>query len=301
MARDAVHLGTAAGLDCATSGPVPRAADDFATLSRILPMAAAPSMLAGPDAGTAAGPPRSGQGGRGPGIQDLPILRDAAPEALRRATERAAWRSYPAGALILDIEDTSSDVFFVVEGAVRVQVRTAGGRELILAELPVGEMFGEIAAIDGEPRTATVTATLPCRLCSLPAEAFLDAATSSPAACLALLRHTTRIFRRQNQRVVEREALPVRLRLCAELLRLSRPRAGATRPGERIISPPPTQQDIAARIGARREAVSRELSDMARHGLVEKVRGGVVIPRPDALAAAITRGEQDAGVRPARG
>lgn len=237
----------------------------------------------------------------GPSVRDLPILRDATPEAAARAAARAVWRSYPAGALIMDIEDVSSDVFFVVEGAVRVQIRTAGGKELILAELPAGGMVGEIAAIDGEPRTATVTAMVPSRLCSLPADAFIDAATSSPAACLALLRHTTRILRRQAQRVVEREALPVRLRLCAELLRLSRPRSGGTRPGERIISPPPPQHEIAARIGARREAVSRELTELARQGSVEKVRAGLVLPNPDALASAIARAEADNGVRPARG
>lgn len=238
---------------------------------------------------------------RGPGVRDLPILRDATPEAAARAAARATWRSYPAGALVMDIEDVSSDVFFVVEGAVRVQIRTAGGRELILAELPAGGMVGEIAAIDGEPRTATVTAMAPSRLCSLPAEAFLDAATSSPAACLALLRHTTRILRRQAQRVLEREALPVRLRLCAELLRLSRPRSGGTRPGERIISPPPPQHDLAARIGARREAVSRELTELVRQGSVEKLRAGLVLPNPDALAGAIAQAEADAGVRPTRG
>ncbi len=238
---------------------------------------------------------------RGPDVGDLPILRDATPAARARAATRALWRSYPAGALIMDVEDVSSDVYFVVEGAVRVQIRTAGGRELILAELQAGGMVGEIAAIDGEPRTATVTAIVASRLCSLPADAFIDAATSSPAACLALLRHTTRILRRQAQRVLEREALPVRLRLCAELLRLSRPRTGGTHPGERIVSPPPPQHEIAARIGARREAVSRELADLVRQGSVEKVRAGLVLPDPDSLASAIARAEADtSGVRPAR-
>ncbi|MBX9700404.1 MAG: helix-turn-helix domain-containing protein, partial [Acetobacteraceae bacterium] len=77
---------------------------------------------------------------------------------------------------------------------------------------------------------------------------------------------------------------PVRQRLSAELLRLSRPRAGSVE--ARIVSPPPVQQDLAARIGARREVVSRELAEMARQGLIEKVRGGIVIPHPEALARA---------------
>jgi len=220
-------------------------------------------------------------------ILDLPILRDAAADAAARAAARANWRSYGAGALILDIEDRGSDVYFVLEGAVRVQMRTPGGRELILTEIQAGGLFGEIAAIDGAPRTATVTALLPTRLCILPAETFLDAACSTPKACLALLRHTTEILRRQARRVLEREALPVRARLCAELLRLSRLRAaGGDGAGKaRIVSPPPVQQDLAARIGARREVVSRELAELGRQGLIEKVRGGIIIPDPDRLQA----------------
>lgn len=217
-------------------------------------------------------------------ILELPILREAAPEAAARAAALANWRSYPAGALILDLEDASTDVFFILEGAVRVQVRTPGGRELILTEIAAGGMFGEIAAIDGAPRTANVTALLATKLCILPAAAFIDAACSTPAASLTLLRHTTGILRRQATRVLEREALPVRARLCAELLRLSRPRTGAAAGAARIVSPPPAQHDLAARIGARREVVSRELNEMARQGLIEKVRGGIVIPRPEALA-----------------
>jgi CRP-like cAMP-binding protein len=219
-------------------------------------------------------------------ILELPILREAAPQAAARAAARAAWRSYPAGALILDIDDASSDVYFIVEGSVLVQMRTAAGKELILGEIPAGGMFGEIAAIDGAPRTANVTARLPTRVCMLPADAFLDAACSSPEACLALLRHATHILRRQAQRVLEREALPVRLRLCAELLRLSRRRqGGAGDAQQRIVSPPPPQHELAARIGARREVVSRELAEMTRQGLIEKVRGGIVIPHPEALGA----------------
>ena len=236
--------------------------------------------------GTAVAPAAESSAVTAKRILDLPILRDATPAAAERAAARARWRSYPAGTLILDIEDRSSDVYFILEGKVRVQMRTPGGRELLLAELAAGGLIGEIAAIDGEPRTASCTAVLPSRLCILPADAFLDAACSSPAASLALLRHTTRILRRQAQRVLEREALPVRQRLCAELLRQSRPRQGAGEGGARIVSPPPAQHDLAARIGARREVVSREMAEMARQGLIEKVRGGIVIPRPAALGVA---------------
>lgn len=218
-------------------------------------------------------------------LGDLPILRDASAAALARAASTATWRSYGAGETILDMADPTSDVWFVLEGRVRILVRTPAGRELILGEVERGAMFGEIAAIDGGGRTAGACAVERSRLCALPAAAFLDAACSTPAASLALLRSVTALLRRQGRRSLEREALPVRLRVCAELLRLSRPRAGA--PDERVVSPPPTHQLLAARIGSRREVVSRELGELFREGLVEKSRGGLVLPRPLALEQAI--------------
>ncbi len=83
--------------------------------------------------------------------------------------------------------------------------------------------------------------------------------------------------RLQTERTLEREALPVRLRLFSELLRLSRPRANA--PGERVVSPPPPHHELAARIGARREVVSRELSEMTREGWLARDRRAIRILR----------------------
>ncbi len=223
-------------------------------------------------------------------LRRMPILRDAAPEALRRAAAAATWRRCPPGAMILNLDDPSQDVWFVVEGAVRIQVRTPSGRELILADINAGGLFGEIAAIDGAPRTAGATALVRSLLCAIPAAAFLDCACSTPAACLALLRTATAMLRRQSTRLLERETLPVRLRIYAELLRLSRPRP--PRPPQveaeaRVVSPPPRQHVLAARIGARREAVSRELSDLLRRGVIGKERGAIVIHRPDILRQAV--------------
>ena len=109
-------------------------------------------------------------------LRGLPILRDASPAALDRVATVAAWRSYAPGELILDAHDASSEVWFVLEGSVRILVRTSAGREMILSELGPGDMFGEVAAIDGAPRTAGVSALSRSRLCKVPAAAFLEAA-----------------------------------------------------------------------------------------------------------------------------
>src|SRR5215813_985158 len=92
----------------------------------------------------------------------------------RHIEERCRWRRYKAGQIILDRDSTSREVFFVAEGAVRVVNYTLSGREVAFADVGVGEYFGELAAIDGLPRTAGVRAIMDSLIGVLPADAFLD-------------------------------------------------------------------------------------------------------------------------------
>lgn len=231
-------------------------------------------------------------------LRALPILRHASKEVLQDIAGLASWRRYAPGGLIVDLEDATNDVWFVLEGVVRIQARTPTGREIILTDIAAGSMFGEVAAIDGARRTASATSLVHSRLCLVPARAFLAAACSTPAASLDLLQHVTAILRRQSTRLLEREALPVRLRIHAELLRLSRPRSGKDLQlldQERIVSPPPRRHILAARIGTRREAVSREIADLMRRGVISRERGGLVIHQPQALSRAL-EAEMEAGM-----
>src|ERR687893_758942 len=184
-----------------------------------------------------------GDGGRGEhgpqtaerpdgGLSRLAFLRDAEPAALAAAAPAARWLAVGPGELVLDFGDTTNDVFFVAEGAVRVMVRTPAGQEVILGDLGPGDVFGEMAAIDGAPRSANVTALHAARLCRLPAAAFLDVALRSPAVGLRVMRALTARLRLLDQRLFEQVVLPVRYRLAAELLRLSRPRAGQGAAGD---------------------------------------------------------------------
>jgi CRP/FNR family transcriptional regulator, cyclic AMP receptor protein len=249
----------------------------------------------GLDSGGGRGPPPAGSGGPdGGGLARLAFLQGAEPAALAAAAPLARWLAVGTGELVLDFGDATDDVFLVAEGAVRVVVRTPLGLEVILGDLGPGEVFGEMAAIDGAPRSASVTALHAARLCRLPAAAFLDLALRSPAVGLRLMRVLTARLRLQDQRLFERDVLPVRHRLASELLRLSRPREGDG-PAGRVVSPPPPQHVLAARIGARRETVSLMLAELAREGLVEVSARAVALPRPEALRAAIDAQLRGAG------
>lgn len=193
--------------------------------------------------------------------------------------------------LIVDFEDDSHDVRFIVSGRVRVILRFATGRESILGEFGDGQFFGEQAAIDGMSRSANVTAMVSTRLLSIPGPVFVDIMRDAPEVAIELLKILSARVRELNIRVAERSFLKAKYRLYSEFLRLSRPRAGHE--GQRIISPPPVQQELAERIGCSREAVSREMAALDRDGIIDRTRGGVVLMDVDELSRRISAGWSD--------
>ena len=218
-----------------------------------------------------------------PSLRQLPFFAGVPEELLRPLANRCRWQTFAQGEVVVDSGDASSEVFFVAEGAVRVVVRTALGYEAILNDLGAGSFFGELAAIDGVARSANVTALQRTRLCAVPGPAFMEVVLASAAAGQRLMRMLAGRLRAKDERLLEFMALPVRQRLMAELLRLSRDRGG----GERALSPPPQQHVLAARIGTRRETVSREMAEMVRAHLISVGRRAIVLHRPEALQAEI--------------
>lgn len=233
----------------------------------------------------------------------IPFFAGASGNTIAGLAARARWRICAAGEVVVDSGEQTDEVYFITEGAVRVVVRTPLGHEAILNDLEAGSFFGELAAIDGLRRSANVTALLRTRLCVVPAATFMDLVLSSPDLGRRLLTLLSTRLRAKDERLIESSTLSVRQRLIAELLRLSRDRGPGERitgeriTGERVLSPPPQQHVLAARIGTRRESVSRELTEMARAGLVTVGRRAIVLHRPDALRAEI-QGRLQGGTHP---
>jgi CRP/FNR family transcriptional regulator, cyclic AMP receptor protein len=196
------------------------------------------------------------------------------------------WKDYEPHELVIDVDDETTDVRFVLSGKVRIIHRIAVGKEVILGEMGEGEFFGEIAAIDGSARSANVTTLTRSRICIMAQKHFLQILRESPDISLQVLRLLARRNRELNMRLAEHSFLQAKHRLYSELLRLSRPRPG--KPAQRSISPPPIQRELAERIGSRREVVSRELNALEKQGLVEKTRGALVLVDPDELQERIS-------------
>lgn len=210
-----------------------------------------------------------------------------------RFEQRCLWKKVEEGQVIVDFDDPSSDVGFLVTGEVRIQIRTAGGKELIFADLHEGEFFGELSAIDGEPRSANVTALTRATICLVGAALFREMLAASPTLSARVMQLLTRRIRELNARLFERSVLDIRHSLYAELLRLSSPRPNAA--PARVVSPPPFHHVLAARVGCRREQITRELGAMVKDGLMQKTRGALVLPNPETLRERINQRMQEAG------
>lgn len=206
---------------------------------------------------------------------EIPLFSPLSKADAEKYTKICLWKEYDANELIIDIDEETTDVRFVVSGMVRVINRFSIGKEVILGEMHKGHFFGELAAIDGETRSANITTLNRSKICIMPQKIFLQIIEDYPAISLNVMRVLTNRIRSLNNRLGEQSFLQAKHRLYAELLRLSKPRLGHE--GQRSISPPPTQKELAERIGTRREVVSRELNSLQKQGIFEKTRGALVL------------------------
>jgi CRP/FNR family cyclic AMP-dependent transcriptional regulator len=215
----------------------------------------------------------------------IPLFRSLAADAVGRLDTQCGWRRAKTKECILDYQDGGADLYFVVQGQVRVLIRATPVKEIILRDIRDGEFFGELAAIDGLPRSAAIVAITDSIIAKMPPAVFRDVVHRHPDVCDQLLGLLASQVRMLANRVNEFGTLDVRARIYRELLRLSRPgRDGDTKA---VISPPPTHAELAARISSHREAVTRELKNLERAGLLERRRGALVLLDPAHLASLI--------------
>ena len=223
-------------------------------------------------------------------LSRVTLLRDAGVD-LDAFEARSRCRPFQPDEVLVDFDDQTTDVFFLITGDVRVLIRTRSGKEVILGEMRAGAVFGELSALDGISRSANVSGLTRGEVCIMSAAVFRELVFSAPVVADRLFRLLTGRVRELDARLMEHTVLDLRHRLYSELLRLSIPRAG--HPVERVVSPPPYHHVLAARIGCRREQVTREFTAMDGEDLIERTRGALVLKRPDILQARVTAAMQE--------
>lgn len=200
-------------------------------------------------------------------------VEDAVLDGLASQMRRRRFRR---GEVIFHEGDLGDSLQVVASGSVKVVLASAEGDEAIIATLQPGDFFGELALLDGAPRSTTATAIEPTETLALPREQFLDHLAGDPRFGQALLRALAGELRRLTGHVEELHFLDLAGRLATRLARLAQS-ADPDGQGRVELSWPYTQSDLAAMIGGTRQSVNRLLSTLADDGLIQIERDTLVI------------------------
>lgn len=227
-------------------------------------------------------------------LGDLDFFASLRPRALRTLEKECFWRSYRAHQLIFDHTDTSGDVFFVAEGSVRIVNYARSGREIAFDHVEAGGYFGELAAIDGEGRSAVAVAGERCVLAGIPALAFVDVLRRCPAHALDVMRRLATIVRTADDRIVDLSTLRAEKRVCLQLMRAAVPNPDKTA-GGLTISPPLSHTRLASSVSTTRETVMRVFRHLEAARIIERDHEthAVTILDPGGLDALINTGFPD--------
>lgn len=206
---------------------------------------------------------------------ELQLLKHV-PDALRaEIAPRLRVIRAPKGRTLVEKGSRSTDVFFLLEGRAKVLLYSSSGREVCVHNIGPGDTFGDIAVLDGEPRSASIMAASELRVAVMRARDFMTCLESSPAAALWLARNLASGVRRLTEQVFELSALNVQARIHCELLRLAQ--GGERSNGGVEVRPAPTHAELASRIGTHREAVTREMRVLSDDGIIRYGRRSLII------------------------
>jgi CRP/FNR family transcriptional regulator/CRP/FNR family cyclic AMP-dependent transcriptional regulator len=216
-------------------------------------------------------------------LQRVPLLAalsNADREALAAALGR---RRYRRGDIIFQKDEPGQSMFILERGSVRIYVPSAQGNDLILAVLGTGDFFGDLALLDGRPRSASAASIGDTILLSLERADFIALITSRPAAAMAVLEAVSLRLRDTDEMASDLAFLDVGGRLAKKLLELSATH-GVQRPaGGTLVDLPITQEELANMIGVTRESVNRNLSNFRRMGLIQNQGRKLIIKDPERL------------------
>ncbi len=216
-------------------------------------------------------------------LADVPLFARLPPAALEELARASRTRIYPAGQVIWSEGDPGDALLVLEEGQLRVTRTTGGGVEVVLAVNDAPAALGELALLDGEPRSASVIAQRPVRVRFIPRSAFLALLRHEPAAVEGLLHTLASMVRSGNERHLAAVGLDVPGRLAAWLLDRAKPLNGSS--VHLALTVNRSQGELAAELGTTRSTLNRAINGFIDLEIVARDGERVVILNPEALVA----------------
>jgi CRP-like cAMP-binding protein len=197
-----------------------------------------------------------------------PFFAALGPDAIAQIADLCTSRSLADGETLFLKGDPGDALYGVRRGQIVIATTTRAGRQLTLNILGPGDLFGEIALLDGHPRSADAVASGPSELFVIRRADFQDLLTRSPGITTTIIELLCERLRFSSDRLEEASLLPFKPRLARRLLKL------ADDFGQEIAI---TQEDLSVLVGAGRETVNRQLQKWQRSGIVHLGRGRIEI------------------------
>jgi CRP/FNR family transcriptional regulator, cyclic AMP receptor protein len=207
------------------------------------------------------------------------IFRDLEPEALDQLCRYAKYATLKRGTTIFSRGDPGNSLFAVISGTVKMSISSPDGRSAIFNLIGAGEIFGEIALLDGLPRTADATANINCEILVIDRREFLPFVRSQPALAMKFIELLCTRLRWTSDQVEQVILQNLPGRLASALLRLTEKRALA--PEGRMIAI--TQQEISEMVGMTRESINKQLRVWAARNWVRLEHGAIVVLNAEPL------------------
>ena len=204
------------------------------------------------------------------------------PDELERILGMLSERSYRRGQMIFQKGDTASSMMAVLKGSVRISTSSPDGKELTFNTIRTGEVFGEIAMLDGRPRSADATAAEDCTLLIIERRHFLPFLMSNQDLLLRMLAVLCERIRQTSDALGDLVMLDLPGRLARLLLRLADVHGGTTPAGIRIEFKL-SQRDIGTRVASTRESVNKQLQVWRDAGWLSLDHGYITLRRPEQL------------------
>jgi CRP/FNR family transcriptional regulator, cyclic AMP receptor protein len=218
----------------------------------------------------AAAPPDRGPGGSFTG------------QSLASLTAAAVALKVPAGRVVFRKGDPGNGCYLILGGAVKVTLPTAPGQEVLIAILGKGDIVGEMALLDRQPRSATVTAVKPCELCYISSAAFDRLAQTDIEVHRQLLRVMTARLRASNE-AHGLHHVPLRVRLAQTFLRLAHAFGEPLSEGRILIRQKISQLELGHMVGAARENINRQVGEWRTANLLSRIGGYYCLEDPAAF------------------
>ena len=221
-------------------------------------------------------------------LRHHPLFGQLPPRVIEHLGSYMRKRALARGETIFAKGDPGSGLMGVLSGSVKISVPSADGRDIVINIIHAGEIFGEIALLDGRPRTADATAMTDCELIVIERRDFIPFLRSQPDLIMQIVEILCARLRSTTEQVQDVTFLDLPTRLAKALLRLvreSEPPAGG---GKLTI----TQRELSQVIGRSRESTNKQLRIWAKQGWVRLQRGAVTVLQPDKLVEVAAEGAE---------